>query len=98
MEWLPGGNKRSIRVGKKDDAGAGAGLPAAVRLQNPKTAAMEINAILADPQILWRMRAASAAAGQPHAATDIATRILGKVRHQAIPSHRHARLDQRIMH
>lgn len=70
---------------------------AAVRLRNPKTAAMEINAILADPQILWRMRAASAAAGQPHAATDIATRILGKVR-QAIPSHRHARLDQRIMH
>lgn len=69
---------------------------AAMHLRNPQTAGEEIAEILSNPQVLWRMRAASTAAGRPQAAIDIADRILATAR-QTSPPHRHARLDQRVV-
>lgn len=81
---------------------------AAVRLLQPQQAGSEIAAVLADTQTLWRMRAASAAAGRPHAAFDIANQVMAKAnnssaanRHDQHDKHdqhdQHDQLDQRIM-
>ncbi len=51
------------------------GCGAAVRLRSAADAGSHVAEILADAQLLGRMRAASTAAGRPHAASDIAARV-----------------------